>query len=79
MLGESSVQRISVGAHMEDWWESELARTRAEALSRGNAESAQERNSEHDRISGSGDVTRRGGGENEGDQWGGTLPGHGGT
>jgi len=70
---------------MEDWWASGLARRRREIASsacdvQGPEEViGGERRGGGDVRRGGGDVRRRGGGEKERDQWGSTLPGHGGT
>lgn len=66
---------------MDDWWGSELERHRRATSTRtqkeaGEASSSGKRRTERE---GDKDVTRRGEGEQSGDQWGGTLPGHGGT
>ena len=74
MLGEPSVQRISVGSEVEEWWAEELARKRAQAVQTGRGDV-----DGREGGAGEGNVTQRGDGVREGDQWRATLPGHGGT
>lgn len=82
MLDEPSVSRISVGSDMQDWWASELNQRRQRASSipaAGREGETSVGGGERSERRGGKDVTHRGGGEQSGDQWGGTLPGHGGT
>ena len=83
MIGEPSVQRISVGSAVEEWWDAELARFHDDTRDQGGdrrIDSGRETNQTQEVTEeGNPDVTRRGDGSRSADQWGGTLPGHGGT
>lgn len=72
MLSEPSVQRISVSAEMQEWWQSEVNRVNSN------------RPGSHDEAleglkAGEKDVRERGDSAKDEAQWGHTLPGHGGT
>lgn len=88
MLSENSVRRVGTTSEMEDWWTGEVERSRSsdkEAKRRkegdgeqaGQAESSGRRSEEkgHDGKS----VADRGDSDLGTQQWGGALPGHGGT
>ena len=72
MLSEPSVQRISVSAEMQEWWQSEVDRVN------------KNRPKSHEQAldgmkAGEKDVSARGDSAKDEAQWGNTLPGHGGT
>ncbi|KAK1922776.1 hypothetical protein DB88DRAFT_496232 [Papiliotrema laurentii] len=73
MLETGSVQRLHVTPAMQEWWEAEVRRSR---LPRGPTTSAR---STTPGSPTSGSATSRGDSHRDTQQWGGTLPGHGGT
>ncbi|KAL7421298.1 hypothetical protein Q5752_004183 [Cryptotrichosporon argae] len=77
MLSEPSVQRINVSADMAAWWAGEVARVRAGAgAGAGAGESV---GSEQGAGAHEGHHTASHSDGRDGSQWGGKLPGHGGT
>jgi hypothetical protein len=75
MLGEPSVQRISVSEEMEQWWRDEVSRSSSASTSSPTSHEAALKNLK----AGEKDVRERGDSATGEAQWGNTLPGHGGT
>ena len=88
MLETGHVQRIGVTSAMEDWWAEQVKRSH-EQKADNTKSAAQHAPKQTKQTTPSGDkpkeqsekpsVTDRGDSEQEGSQWGGALPGHGGT
>lgn len=82
MLSEPSVQRISVGSEMQQWWQDEVARLRS-STSASTPSALDGATTHSDRLdelkAGEKDVRERGDSAKDEAQWSHTLPGHGGT
>lgn len=78
MLGEPSVQRISVSSEMEQWWRDEVGRS-ASTSSRSSSSPPGHEAALETLKAGEKDVRERGDSGTGEAQWGNTLPGHGGT
>jgi hypothetical protein len=74
MLETGSVQRMHVSPAMEEWWAEEIRRSR---LPRSPPPDRKDSKSKTGTAGSS--VTDRGDSKRDNQQWGGTLPGHGGT
>jgi len=74
MLETGSVQRMHVSPAMEEWWEEEIRRSRLPRPPPAEKKSAKSKV-----AAAGGSVTDRGDSKRDTQQWGGALPGHGGT
>nr|XP_018259214.1 uncharacterized protein I303_08142 [Kwoniella dejecticola CBS 10117]OBR81372.1 hypothetical protein I303_08142 [Kwoniella dejecticola CBS 10117] len=89
MLSEPSTQRISISPEWKDWWAGEVqnARTRTKATSSPQSAASSESTTSLEQGPGGEidgeetkkQVTKKDEGGRDRDQWGGKLPGHGGT
>ena len=89
MLETGHVQRIGVTSDMEEWWDQQVKKTHAAQPETASPKAGQagkgkemekaEKPKERESQSSKESVTDRGDSADDNQQWGGALPGHGGT
>jgi hypothetical protein len=76
MFEDKSVSRVQVSREMQDWWNTQIIRAGEEGASGGEEGTAQGESS-NDKDDHESEVKKDR--EKDGEQWGGTMPGPGGT
>ncbi|ORY28804.1 hypothetical protein BCR39DRAFT_186998 [Naematelia encephala] len=82
MLSDPSVRNLTISDEMRDWWAASLQESHSSIPSQSSTPSQQSSATSPSTTTSSptgGDVVLKGESEKSGMQWGGALPGHGGT